>query len=221
MWTECGVTLMFCCFVALSLAEMEDGVSYVVGAGKRDCFYRDLKKGDRMDFDLQVISGADVDISLVITSASGKELLREDQQTEISQEVQIDQDGPVEICFDNTFSTFSEKVIYFDLGIEELQKTNSEEQFKDMALEKDQYEHSSEIMTALDGIGMKFETIAQMQAVVRSKYMRHAYLQDRNLWRVTWFSTASCVIMVSFCDVKKIGIGCTTNRHFILIVNAR
>lgn len=86
----------------------------------------------------------------MITSASGKELLREDQQTEISQEVQIDQDGPVEICFDNTFSTFSEKVIYFDLGIEELQKTNSEEQFKGMALEKDQYEHSSEIMVSFD-----------------------------------------------------------------------
>ena len=36
------------------LTEIEDGVSYVVGPGKRDCFYRILKIGDRMDFDLQV-----------------------------------------------------------------------------------------------------------------------------------------------------------------------
>lgn len=34
--------------------EIEDGISYVVGPGKRDCFYRVLAVGDIMDFDLQV-----------------------------------------------------------------------------------------------------------------------------------------------------------------------
>ena len=39
------------CFVN---AEIEDGVAVLVGAGKSDCFFRDLKVGDRMDLEVQV-----------------------------------------------------------------------------------------------------------------------------------------------------------------------
>ena len=40
--------------ILLVEGEIEDGVSYLVGAGKVDCFYREFKKGDKMDFDMQV-----------------------------------------------------------------------------------------------------------------------------------------------------------------------
>lgn len=45
--------LLICILVIIS-CEIEDGISYIVGAGKRDCFYRVLKAGDMMDFDMQV-----------------------------------------------------------------------------------------------------------------------------------------------------------------------
>ena len=42
------------CVLVIVSCEIEDGISYIVGAGKRDCFYRVLRTGDMMDFDMQV-----------------------------------------------------------------------------------------------------------------------------------------------------------------------
>ena len=33
---------------------MEDGVSYVVGSGKLDCFHRVIKNGTTLDFEMEV-----------------------------------------------------------------------------------------------------------------------------------------------------------------------
>ena len=43
------------CVLVIVSCEIEDGISYIVGAGKRDCFYRVLRTGDMMDFDMQVM----------------------------------------------------------------------------------------------------------------------------------------------------------------------
>ena len=50
------IELFFFLFLLLgySSSEIEDGVSVVIGAGKSDCFFRELKKGDRMDLEVQV-----------------------------------------------------------------------------------------------------------------------------------------------------------------------
>ncbi|XP_004206957.2 transmembrane emp24 domain-containing protein 5 [Hydra vulgaris] len=187
-------------FVAAILCEIEDGVQYIVGAGKMDCFYRKLSKGDMMDFDLQVLSGGEIDITLVIRSMiTGREYLNEFRQTEVSKEINIEEDGPVEICFDNRYSKFWDKVIYFDLGIDESENKTGldhEELFKGLHLEKDGYDNNNVIMVKLESIGLKFETIEQFQLIFRSRYKRHRSLQEHNQWLVTWFSSMSCILMI-------------------------
>ena len=97
------------------------------------------------------MSGGDVDITVTINAPSGKEKLYEIRQTEINNEIEIDESGPFEICFDNSFSTFSEKVIYFDLGIDEHNKTGLDhaEMFDGLVLQKDTYEHTSELLVSV------------------------------------------------------------------------
>ena len=46
--------LLFCAVWCLVSCEIEDGISVLVSRGKSDCYYRDLKKGDRMDLEVQV-----------------------------------------------------------------------------------------------------------------------------------------------------------------------
>ena len=67
---------------------------------------------------------------------------------EITEELTMNEDGPYEICFDNTFSTFSEKVVYFDLGIDETNRTglDHDELMRGLELPKDDYEHREQIM---------------------------------------------------------------------------
>lgn len=46
--------LLLCTVWCLVYCEIEDGISVLVGRGKSDCFFRDLKPGDKMDLEIQV-----------------------------------------------------------------------------------------------------------------------------------------------------------------------
>lgn len=77
--------------------------------------------------------------------------MNEQRQTEVSRDIEIDEKGAYEICFDNSFSLYSSKVVYFDLGIDHYNLTGLDhlELMKDLKLEKDGYENVKEIVVRI------------------------------------------------------------------------
>lgn len=70
-------------------------------------------------------------------------IMNEERQTEVSREIETHENGAYEICFDNTFSVYSSKIVYFDLGVDQFNRTGLDhsELFNNMELEKDDYEN--------------------------------------------------------------------------------
>ena len=97
-----------------------------------------------------MLSGGDADITVTVTAPSGFVAMHEYRQIEVSEEIQMNENGPYEICFDNTFSRFTDKTVYFDLGIDETNKTglDHDELTRDLVLPKDDYEHREQIMVS-------------------------------------------------------------------------
>jgi len=95
-----------------------------------------------------VLGGGDVDINIMVMSPSGRILMDEQTISEINRELEIHEDGPYKVCFDNTFSFYSDKVVYFDLGIDLHNGTavDHEELFRGLDLAKDDYENTKEIV---------------------------------------------------------------------------
>jgi len=184
--------------ICLTLSEMEDGISVLVPAGRSDCYFRELKVGDRMDLEIQVLSGGHIDIHILVLSPTGRIILDEQSVTETSTEIKIDENGAYKVCLDNTFSLRSDKVVYFDLGIDENNGTTVDhaELFQQFQLEKDDIDNTKDIAKSLDKIEMIFETIQEMQTRFRARYARHHYLQNANMTLVQWFSGASCFLMI-------------------------
>ena len=60
---------------------------------------------------LQVLSGGDADITVTVTAPSGFVAMHEYRQIEVTEEIQMNENGPYEICFDNTFSRFTDKTV--------------------------------------------------------------------------------------------------------------
>lgn len=93
----------------------------IVEAGYSDCFYENFKHGSTVNIDYQVISTGNDDnndITFKFNSPSGRELINEYKQTESSHTHVVNEEGIHELCFDNTFSTFSGKVVFFEIYIE-------------------------------------------------------------------------------------------------------
>lgn len=93
----------------------------IVQPGYSDCFYENLKLGSTVNIDYQVMSTGNDDnndITFMFNSPSGRELINEYKQMESSQTYVVDEEGIHELCFDNSFSTFSAKVVFFEIYIE-------------------------------------------------------------------------------------------------------
>lgn len=71
--------------------------------------------------------------------------------TETSTEIKVEEDGAYKVCFDNSYSMYHSKVVYFDLGIDENNKTKVDhsELFDNLNLEKDDREDTKEIIVRI------------------------------------------------------------------------
>ncbi|KAL1463240.1 hypothetical protein WDU94_015013 [Cyamophila willieti] len=121
------ITLLFLTSIVSSNVLLSDGRSQsitlttVVQPGYSDCFYEKLKHGSTISIDYQVLStGHDDnhDISFQLRSHTGRTILEDFKLTDKTHEHVVDEEGIHEFCFDNTFSTFSEKVVFFEIYIE-------------------------------------------------------------------------------------------------------
>ena len=63
---------------------------------------------------MQVISGGQYDVDVVLTSPKGKSLYDERKKQYDSHSFTTEEEGEHMFCFSNEFSTFTHKVIYFD-----------------------------------------------------------------------------------------------------------
>lgn len=101
-------------------AEKQMDLTVHIEAGDRSCFYERVKPGQVIDIEYQVIDGGhgDLDVSFELQNPNGYHLVREYKKSDNIHRVTATLDGDHEFCFDNSFSTFSRKTVYFEIIIE-------------------------------------------------------------------------------------------------------
>lgn len=91
-----------------------------VEPGSIECFYEKVKPGQIIDFEYQVIDGGhgDLDISFELQNPNGHAMITEYKRSDNIHRFDVTFDGDYRFCFDNTFSTFNTKTVFFELIIE-------------------------------------------------------------------------------------------------------
>ena len=67
----------------------------------------------------QVIEGGNYDVDIVLKSPSGAVIYQDQKKQYESHEWMAEQTGEYRFCFSNEFSTFTHKIVYFDLQVGE------------------------------------------------------------------------------------------------------
>jgi protein ERP2 len=88
-------------------------LSVSVEPGTRECFHQVFTPGLNVYFNYQVISGGDFDISFWLTSPSNRVLISELNKNMGQHQILSDEKGEYRLCFDNTFSHFAVKQVFF------------------------------------------------------------------------------------------------------------
>lgn len=103
------------------------------------------------------------------------------------------------MCFDNSFSRFSEKIVFFEIIIDgQGGDVGGDEEWAGLE-EPDgsllEYK-LEDIRESMDSLHRRLERSRQMQTVLRAFEARDRNLLEDNLWRVSFWSCASVLVML-------------------------
>ncbi|OWF50717.1 transmembrane emp24 domain-containing protein 1-like [Mizuhopecten yessoensis] len=187
-------------FLVALVSPFEIDLTVEVNAGTQDCFYQTVKKPVGIEIEYQVIDGGDLDVSFYVQAPDGRVMVSDVQKSDAVHKIDAEVAGDYKMCFDNTFSHFNTKVIYFELVSDDDEDDGDDD--KDWNFAKE--ELSGLIDMTIQDFKQKMETMkdhldksAQIQHFLKNYEARDRNTQENNFQRVNWLSGIQVFVMVS------------------------
>ncbi|XP_064815696.1 transmembrane emp24 domain-containing protein 1-like [Oncorhynchus masou masou] len=198
-----------CVFVALVVAtcletirafghSQDSEFTFILPAGRTECFFQTAAKNVTMEVEYQVIAGAGMDVDFTVLSPHGFQLISEFRRSDGVHMVEPTEEGDYQICFDNSFSRFSEKMVFFEVIIEgQPGDVGGDDEWAGLGEPESLLEYKLEdIRESIDSVHRRLERSGQMQTVLRAFEARDRNLLEDNLWRVSFWSCTSLIVML-------------------------
>ncbi|XP_019744906.1 transmembrane emp24 domain-containing protein 1b [Hippocampus comes] len=173
--------------------------TFLLQAGKSDCFFQRAIQNGTMEVEYQVIGGAGMDVDFTILNPEGAPLVAETRRSDGVHVVEPTVEGDYQVCFDNSFSHFSEKMVFFELYVEgQGGDVGGDEEWAGLEeMDENMLQYKLQDMREyMDSVQKRLERSRQMQTVLRAFEARDRNLLDDNLWRVSFWSCASVLVML-------------------------
>lgn len=195
------VLIVLCCLQFTFAYDKEMTVH--IDAGKKECFYHHVKDGETIDIEYQVIDGGhgDLDISFSLSDPIGLIIVSDYKKPENIHRHDVRKDGDYRFCFDNTFSTFNRKTVFFELIVEKEGEQNlGDDQWNDAldGLTAEEY-YEMKVQDIMDYIGrirMQMTKARQLQDMLRSHEARDRNMAEANFLKVNAWSFFQIFAMI-------------------------
>ncbi|XP_050410010.1 transmembrane emp24 domain-containing protein 5 [Patella vulgata] len=178
---------------------LEHDLTIDVGAGIEECLYQNVKKPTNLEIEYQVIDGGDLDVDFSIITPTGQKIVHDLRKTENVHKVGVKIPGAYRFCIDNTFSRFTNKVVFFEILTDD---DDDEEDDNDWQLEKDEVEEYidmtiDDLKKLVSTVKTNLEKSSQLQNILRVYEARDRNIQENNFHRVNFMSGVQLFIMIS------------------------
>ena len=107
------LVLFFVFIVRLDAFDIE--LTVLIPANQRECFHQVLEVGKTIESEYEVLAGGDFDVNFWIYSPTNRILKSDYKKRDGHQTFKLEESGEYRFCFDNSFSRFSDKQVYFSL----------------------------------------------------------------------------------------------------------
>lgn len=202
--TRLAVCLLLSLTLSLDLGfafgqNKETEFTFLLPPGVTECFFQTATKNGSMEVEYQVIAGSGLDVGFTLISPRGYRLVSDFRKSDGIHTVDSTEDGDYRICFDNSFSRISEKMVYVEVIVDGPEEDDDdEEDWAALAEPEDSLEYKLEdIRDTMDAVHKNLERSRQLQTTLRAFEARDRYLLEDNLWRVSFWSSVSLLVMIS------------------------
>ncbi|XP_008275651.1 transmembrane emp24 domain-containing protein 5 [Stegastes partitus] len=197
------VSLLSDRFVVLAAfsQSLDSDFTFTLPPGRKECFYQTMKKDASLEIEYQVLDGAGLDVDFYIASPSGQVLFSDYRKSDGVHTVETE-DGDYMFCFDNTFSSVSEKIIFFELILDNMD-TEDPNDWKEYVHGTDMLDMKLEdIMDTINNVKARLGKSVQIQTVLRAFEARDRNLQESNFDRVNFWSVINLIVMMLVSAVQ-------------------
>ncbi|XP_059204584.1 transmembrane emp24 domain-containing protein 1a [Centropristis striata] len=207
-WRMMSVSAAFCLLTCLALTldltlglgpKKDTQFTFLLSAGSTECFYQTAERNDSMEVEYQVIAGSGLDVGFALLSPSGYRLVSDFRRSDAIHMVDSTEAGDYRLCFDNSFSTLSEKMVFFEVIINSQSSAGGgRDEWADVATTDSLVEYKLEDFRAtMDSVYENLERSRQVLTVLRAVETRDRYLLEDNLWRVSFWSCLNLLVMLA------------------------
>ncbi|XP_023139608.1 transmembrane emp24 domain-containing protein 5 [Amphiprion ocellaris] len=180
---------------------LDSDFTFTLPPGRKECFYQTMKKEASLEIEYQVLDGAGLDVDFYISSPSGQLLFSDYRKSDGVHTIETE-DGDYMFCFDNTFSSVSEKLIFFELILDNMD-TEDPDDWKEYVHGSDMLDMKMEdIMDTINNVKARLGKSVQIQTVLRAFEARDRNLQESNFDRVNFWSVINLIVMVLVSAVQ-------------------
>lgn len=182
---------------------LDSDFTFTLPAGRKECFYQPMPPKGSLEIEYQVLDGGELDIDFHLASPEGRTLVFEQRKSEGVHTVETEV-GDYMFCFDNTFSTISEKVIFFELILDNMgEEVQEQEDWKKFITGTDVLEMKLEdILESINSIKSRLSKSGHIQTLLRAFEARDRNIQESNFDRVNFWSVVNLVVMVVVSSIQ-------------------
>ncbi|XP_075218620.1 transmembrane emp24 domain-containing protein 1-like [Lycorma delicatula] len=183
-------------FFVYSSVGLEVELTIYIDPGREECFYQPLKASQELEIDYQVVSGGqgELDINFHFYDPDGVVLFTDSKHGENSHRHVITEDGDYKLCWDNYFSSFNPKTVFFSIYID------GEKEWLDNYSVFEAEEEYEGMVNAIKEVLLKVHSditkVRQIQEVFRANEARDRNLAERNYTRVNSWSATQIFAML-------------------------
>ncbi|XP_038162840.1 transmembrane emp24 domain-containing protein 5 [Cyprinodon tularosa] len=204
LWLLFGLMSLVSDRLVASFSQATDSdFTFTLPAGRKECFFQTMKKEASLEIEYQVLDGAGLDIDFFISSPSGQLLYSDQRKSDGVHTVETLEDGDYMFCFDNTFSSMSEKLVFFELILDNMDTDEDPDNWKEHVIGIDTLDMKLEdIMDTINNVKSRLGKSVQIQTLLRAFEARDRNIQESNFERVNFWSVVNLVVMMVVSAVQ-------------------
>ncbi|KHJ34426.1 putative endosomal cargo receptor [Erysiphe necator] len=172
-------------------------LTYKIAANENACFYATVKnKGAKVAFYFAVQSGASFDIDYDVTGPNKKVIMNGAKERQGDFVFTANEIGDYEFCFSNRISTFTEKVVDFEIAVE------NEERATIPNLQNVAPEQTSALEESVIKLSSQLSTIARNQKYFRTRENRNFSTVRSTERRIFNFSVMESLLIICMAGLQ-------------------
>ncbi|ODV91223.1 hypothetical protein CANCADRAFT_25826 [Tortispora caseinolytica NRRL Y-17796] len=180
----------FFALALIGLAAIVNGLVYKVPANDDACFYTQVERASsKVSFYFAVQKGGSFDIDYSVTDPLGNVLYDGTKERQADFVFTASTPGEYKFCFANQMSTVSEKIVEFEITVEDEAKAGIPY--------RTSYDEHNSMEGMIESISTKLGSITRLQKYFKTRESRNFATVKSTETRIFWFSISEVFVMIS------------------------